>query len=129
MPFDGIVNLTKPGLKWAVRPYYAAFNSRVMSSQTAWAEDDLHLITGEEETPCLAGRFEMAHDFLSASGRSVRPLRSVIETLVTSTIEAWSDVPQSCAVAAKFVSDYDTRLAKLLEWISEKLVSGPCVTP
>ena len=39
---------------------------------------------GGEGLLCLAGRFETAHDFLSAFGGSVRPLRSVIEALVGS---------------------------------------------
>lgn len=82
---------------------------------TARAKDDLNLIMGGEEMLCLAGRFETAHDFLSASGGSVRTLRSVIEALVTWVIEAGSDVLQGCAVAAKLISDYDTRLAKLFE--------------
>ena len=66
------------------------------------------LIVGREETLCLPGRLEPLHLPFSSSGRLVRVLRPVVQTLVLPVLNTGHDFPLCGPIAAQLVGNQET---------------------
>ena len=78
----------------------------------AGSENCVDLIVSSEEPLRLPDRLEPAHNLLSHSGWSVRPLNAVIETFVSPMISFRRKGPDRLDIAAQFVCHDDTRFVK-----------------
>ncbi len=67
---------------------------------------------GGEKTLRLPWRFKSAHEFLSISGRSVRPLDPVVEPIVGAVVGIRSQFSHRFDITTQPVRDDDARLAK-----------------
>ncbi len=76
------------------------------------AEDRVYLIVSGEKPLCLSGRFEPAHHFLAPSGRPVRALIPVVQTLVRAMIRVRCKLADRLAIAVQPVRHDDQGLAE-----------------
>src|ERR1700757_5425664 len=88
------------------------------------------LIVGGKKPLHLPRRLVALHDPLASSGRLMRIICRIVETLVLPVLNAGHNLPLGSAIAAQLVSDQHTgRSQLLLEQLAEQAFGGLLIAP